>query len=66
MGRLLGSAVVVRCTVLSDWCTFGLDNQKAGKYISATEVDLVRFCPFPLGGLMWHLSTQLDDSDIAA
>ena len=65
-GVLLGSAVVVRRTGLSNRCMFGFDNQQAGKYISATEVELVRFCLLPLGDLVWHLRTQLNDSDISA
>ena len=63
---LLGSAGVDRCPGLSNWCKFGLTNQQAGKYISATELDINRFWTFPLGDLVWHLSTQVNDSDIAA
>ena len=63
---LLGSAVVARCTRLGNHCTFVLTNQQAGKYITATELKLIRFRPLPLGELMWHLITQVDDSDIAA
>ena len=55
-----------RCPGLSNRCTFGLANQQAGKYISTTELDLIRFRPLPLGGLLWNLSTQVNDSYLAA
>ena len=63
---LLGSAGVVRCPGLSNRCTFGLANQQAGKYIPATELELIRFLPLPLGELVWNLSTQVNDIDLAA
>ena len=63
---LLESAGVSRCARLSNWCTFWLANQQAGKYISATELEPNRFRYFPLGEIMCYLSTQLDDSDLAA
>ena len=63
---LLGSAGVVRCPGLSNRCKFVLANQQAGKYIYATGLELIRFRPLPLGELVWHLSTQVNDSYIAA
>ena len=63
---LIGSAGVGRCPGLSNWCTFLLENQQAGKYISATELELNRFRTFPLGEPLLHLSTQVSDSDLAA
>ena len=44
---------------------FGLANQQAEKYISATELELIKFRPFPLWGIVWHLSTQVKDSDLS-
>ena len=61
MESLLESAGVGRCPGLSNRCNFVLDNQQNGKYISATELDLNRFRPLPLRGIMWHLSTQVND-----
>ena len=66
MESLLESAGVLRCPGLSNWCEFGFSNQQSGKYISAAELDLIRFRPLPLGYLMFHLSTQVKDSDLAA
>ena len=63
---LLGSAGVGSCTGLSNWCTFGLANQQAGSYAPDTELELNRFRSFPLRGLIWHLSTQVNDGNIAA
>ena len=45
---------------------FGLSNQQAGKYISATELDLIRFQYFTLGELVWHLITQVNNRDLDA
>ena len=53
------------CHGLSNRCKFGLANQQAGKYISATELELNRFRSLPLGDLVWHLITQVKNSDIA-
>ena len=63
---LLGSAGVGRCPGLRNRCTFGLANQLAGRYIPATELKLNRFRPSPLGELIWHLSTQVNVSDLSA
>ena len=65
MESLLGRSGVDRCTGLSNQCNFVLANQQAGKYISATELELNRFRPLPLGELVWHLSTQVKNIDIA-
>ena len=64
--RLSGSAGVGRCTGLSNRGMFWLANQQAGKHISATELDLNIFLPFPLGELVWHIGTNAKDSDLAA
>ena len=66
MEILLVKARVDRFHGLSKWCKIGSANQQAGKYISATELELNRFRPLPLGDLVWHLSTQVNNSDIAA
>ena len=43
-----------------------LSNQQDGRYISATELEINRFWPLPFGELVWHLSTQVNYSDLAA
>ena len=63
---LLGIAGVGRCPGSSNRCMFWLANQQAGKYISATELELTRFWPLPLGELVWNFRTQVNYSDIAA
>ena len=63
---LLGSAGVGRCTSLSNWRTFGFSKQLAGRYTTATELELIIFWLLPLGGLMWHLSTQVNICILAA
>ena len=55
-----------RCPGLSNQCTFLLVNKQAGEYISAAELELNRSRHFPLGEIVWYLSTQANDSDIAA
>ena len=57
---LLGSTGVGRCPVLSNQCTFGLSKRLAGRYTSVTELELIRFCTFPLGELVWYLTTQVN------
>ena len=49
---LLGSTGVDMYPGLINRCTFGLANQQAGKYIYATELELVRFRPLPLGDIV--------------
>ena len=63
---LLGSAGVSRCPGLINWCTFGLANQMAGRYTPATELEIIRFWPLPLGEIVWHLRTKVNNSDLAA
>ena len=63
---LLGSSGVGRCPGLSNRCKFLLANQQAGKYISATELELNMFRPLPLGELVWHLRTKVNDNDLDA
>ena len=62
---LLGSTGVGRYPGLSNRCTFLLVDQQAGKYISATELELNSFRPLSLRELVWHLITQVNDSDLA-
>ena len=62
---LLRSVGVGRCLGWSNCCKFWLDNKQAVKYISSTELELNSFCHLPLGDLVWHLITQLNDSDIS-
>ena len=64
--RLLERAVVVRYPVLSNRCKFWLANQQAVKYISATESEINKCLPFPLGDIVWHISTKVNDIHIAA
>ena len=66
MENLLGSAGVHRCPGLSYSCTLGLANQQVGKYISANELEFNRFCPFPLGELLWYFRTQVNNINLAA
>ena len=41
--------------------------QPIGRYIHpATELELIRFRPLPLGQILWHLSTQVNGVIIAA
>ena len=63
---LLGSAGLGMCPGLSNRCKFWLANKQAGKYIFTTELDLNRFWPLPFGEIVWHLRTQVNDSDISA
>ena len=66
MENLLGSAGVGRCPGLSNGCTFGLSNQQDGRYIPATDLELIRFMTLLLGEIVWHLSTHVNDSDISS
>ena len=63
---LLGSAGLGRCPGLINRCKFWLSNKQAEKYISDTELELNKFHPLPFGEIVWHLSTQVNDSDISA
>ena len=63
---LLGSAGVGRCPGFSNQCTFGLANQQAGRYIPATELDLIRFRPLTLGYIVCPFSTKVNNGDLAA
>ena len=63
---LLGSAGVVSFPGLSNRCTFGLENQQAGSYAPATEFDLIMFRTLIFWELVWHLSTQVNNGDLAA
>ena len=45
---------------------FVLSNQQARRYIPATELEIIRFQPLLLGELVWHLITQVKNSDLAA
>ena len=63
---LLRSSGVGRFPGLGNRCTFVLAKQQAEKYISATELELIRFWPLPLGEFVWHLCTQVNDSDLVA
>ena len=63
---LLESAVLGSCSGVSNRCTFGLENQQAGSYSLATELELIRFWHLPFGGLVWHLITQVNDGILAA
>ena len=60
MKGLLGREGVGGCPGLSNRCMCGLDNQQAGSYTPANELELISFWPFPFGGIVWHLSTQVN------
>ena len=49
------------CPGVSNQCMLGLAYQQSWKYFPATELDIIRFWPFPFRYLMWHLSTQVND-----
>ena len=66
MEILLGSSGVGRFPGLINRCKFGLADQLSGRYTPATELDIIGFWPFPLGDLVWHLSTQVNDGILAA
>ena len=63
---ILGDAGVTSCTNLSNRCKLGLANQWAGIYTPPTELELIRFRPFPFWDLVWHLRIQVNSSDLAA
>ena len=52
---------MVNCTIIINGFTFGLANQQYGSYAPANKSELVRFRPFSLGELMWHLIKQVND-----
>ena len=62
--RLLGSAGVVSCPILSNQCMFGLSNQQNGSYAPATELEFIRFWTLPFRELVWHLNTQVNNGDL--
>ena len=66
MESLLGSAGVGSCPRLSNRCMFGLANQQDGRYAPATELEFIMFFPLPFGGLVWHLSTQVNEGNLDA
>ena len=45
---------------------FELANQQTGRYAPATELEIIRFQPLPFRELVWHLSTQVNGSDLTA
>ena len=57
---------ICRCPVLSKQCRFRFANRLAERYITATELEINRFRPFPFGELVWHLITQVNDGILAA
>ena len=57
---------ICKCPGLSNGCTLGLANRLAGRFAPATELELNRFRNFSFGELLWHLSTQLNNSDISS
>ena len=61
---LLGSTGVGRCPGLSNLCTLGLANQQDRSYATATELELIRFCPLPFSEVVWHLSTHVNNGDL--
>ena len=63
---LLGSAGVGSCLGISNQCKLVLDNQQAEINSPATDLNLVRFWPFPFECLLCHLSTQVNNGILAA
>ena len=63
---LLGSVGVGRCPCLRNRSTFGLVNQLVRRYTPATKLELIRFWSLPLGEIVWHHSTQVNNSYLAA
>ena len=63
---LLGSAGVGSFPVLSNRGMFWLDKQIYSIYTPTTYLELSRSRPLTLGNLMWHVSTQVNNSILAA
>ena len=57
---------ICRCPGLINQCTFGFSKQLAGNFAPATELELNMFQPQPFGELVWHISTQVNDGDLAS
>ena len=57
---------ICRCPGISNRCTFGLANRLAGRFAPATELEFNRFWTLPLGELLWHLSTKVNNGLLAA
>ena len=58
MESLIGNGVAGSCPDLSNWCIFGLDNQQAGSYTPATELEIISFWPSPFGELATQNTTE--------
>ena len=63
---LLGSTWVGSCPSISNQCTLGLSNQQARIYAPNTELEIIRFQPFPFRELVCHLIKQVNDNLLAA
>ena len=64
--RLFGSTGVGSCTGINNRRTFGFPNQLSGSFAPATELDHNRFWPLAFGGLVRHLSTQVNENFLSA
>ena len=47
--------------VISNRCTFGLANFFSGSFAHANELEINIFRPSPFGGIVWHLSTEVNN-----
>ena len=56
---------ICRCTGLSNRCAFGLENQLAGRFVPATELELIMFALCPSREIVWHLRTQVKNGLLA-
>ena len=54
------------CPGLINLYIFGLANRLAGRYTPATELEIIRFLPLPLGELVGHLIKKANNIDLAA
>ena len=57
---------IYRCPGLSNLCKLGLSNRLNGSFATATQLELNLFWPSPLGELVWHLSTNVNNGLLAA
>ena len=60
--RVLALLFLQQVPSLSNRCTFEFGQPTGWYFIPATELDLNRFLPSPLGELVWNLSKQVNNS----
>ena len=59
--RVLALFFLQQLPGLSNRCTFAFDQPTGWYFIPATELELNMYCPSPLGDLVWHLITQVNN-----